>query len=109
VARFELDGPDGLSALRAATGEPYLEFLCAATMSAGLYVLPAGATDDQTPHAEDELYVVLRGSAVLEVGGEDRPVGPGSTVYVARGVEHRFHSIGEELAVMVVFAPPETA
>jgi hypothetical protein len=34
----------------------YLEFLRVPAMSAGLYVLPAGAADPQHPHSEDELY-----------------------------------------------------
>lgn len=88
--------------------EPYLEFLRRSTMSAGLYVLEAGAEDAQQPHAQDELYHVIEGRAVLEVAGEQRPVQPGSTVFVAAGVPHRFHSIAAKLSVLVVFAPPES-
>ena len=94
---------------RARSGKPYLEFLRKPSLSAGLYVLPAGGDDPQQPHTEDEVYVVLGGRATIRVGGEDRPVGPGSVVFVAAGVEHRFHGIEEDLAVLVVFAPPEYA
>ena len=38
---------------------------------------------------------------------EDREVQAGSVVYVAKTVEHRFHSIEEELRVLVFFAPAE--
>jgi len=48
------------------------------------------------------------GRAQIRVGDEDRPVGPGTVVYVAAGVEHRFHDIGEDLRVLVIFAPPES-
>lgn len=88
-------------------GEAYLEFLRRESMSAGLYVLDAGADDQQQPHGEDELYHVLEGQAVLEVDGDQRPVKAGSTIFVAAGTPHRFHSIAAKLSVLVIFAPPE--
>ena len=86
---------------------PYLEFLRVPALSAGLYVLPAGGVDPQLPHRQDEVYFVVHGHARIEVGDEDRPVGPGSVVYVKAGVAHRFHEIAEDLAVLVFFAPAE--
>src|SRR5437899_1479250 len=78
-------------------GGLYLEFVRSAALSAGLYVLAAGQDDPQTPHAEDELYVVTAGRAVLRVSEGDtaseHPVGPGSVVYVPRTVPHRFHDV----------------
>jgi mannose-6-phosphate isomerase-like protein (cupin superfamily) len=90
------------------SGKSYLEFLRHPSMSVGIYELPAEGADPQQPHAEDEVYYVVRGRAQIYVGGEDRPVGPGSIVFVAAGVEHRFHSIEEDLSILVVFAPAET-
>jgi mannose-6-phosphate isomerase-like protein (cupin superfamily) len=85
----------------------YLEFLKVPALSMGLYVLPAGGTDPQSPHTEDEIYYVVSGRAKINVAGEDRQVQAGSIVYVAKTVEHRFHSIEEELRVLVFFAPAE--
>jgi len=102
---FELEE---LARARRASGRRYYEFLRVPALSMGLYGLPAGGEDPQTPHAEDEVYQVVRGRATLSVAGEDRPVGPGSVVFVAAGVEHRFHSIEEDLEVLVFFAPAET-
>jgi len=93
-----------IAARRASTGEAWLEFFRVETLRTGLYVLPAGGTDDQTPHVEDEIYYVLDGRAVLDVDGEANPVGPGSVVYVRAGVPHRFCEISEELSVLVFFA-----
>jgi mannose-6-phosphate isomerase-like protein (cupin superfamily) len=73
----------------------------------GLYVLPAGGVDPQSPHTEDEIYYVVSGKAQIKVADEDRVVQAGSVVYVAKNVEHRFHSIEEELTVIVFFAPAE--
>ena len=90
------------------TGEPYLEFLRRDSMSCGLYVLEARAEDPQDPHQQDEVYLVLEGRAQLMVAGQDQPVGPGSVVFVARSVPHRFHHITERLTVLVFFAPAES-
>ena len=87
-------------------GELYHEFIRAERLSVGLYVLGAGATDPQTPHTEDEIYYIVSGAATIEVAGEHRPVSAGSVIYVDAHVDHRFHSITEELSVVVVFAPP---
>ncbi len=91
------------------SGRAYLEFLREAALSVGLYVLPAGATDTQQPHTEDEVYYILSGRGAIMVGGEDREVKAGAIVYVAAQVEHRFHSITEELRILVFFAPAEYA
>lgn len=89
-------------------GLRYLEFLRVPAMSAGLYVLLAGEADPQLPHHEDELYVVTSGRGRLRVGASDFPVAAGSVCYVPRESEHRFHSISEDLRVLVLFAPAET-
>jgi len=93
---------------RAAGGKLYREFLRVPTMSAGLYVLAAGATDSQRPHHEDEMYYVVRGRARFRAGDEDQEVSAGSVLFVAAEVEHRFYDIAEELAVLVFFAPAES-
>ena len=93
--------------LRAANGGPWLEFARSADLSAGLYVLEAGAIDGQRPHTEDEVYVVLAGRARFTAGTETRDVGPGDTIFVAAEVPHRFHDIEEELRIVVVFGPAE--
>lgn len=97
-----------LDAAHAAGGLLYHEFLRVPALSMGLYVLPAGGTDPQQPHAQDEVYHVVSGRAVINVDGTDTPVGPGSTVYVAAHASHHFHSIEAELRVLVFFAPAET-
>ena len=101
---FEIDG---VEAARSARSEQYHEFLRRDSMSAGLYVLRAREQDPQTPHGQDELYYVVSGRGRIRVHEHDRPVGPGSIVFVEAGVEHRFHTITSDLTVLVVFAPPE--
>jgi mannose-6-phosphate isomerase-like protein (cupin superfamily) len=110
VSAKDVDFKDlvSLAAERARRGGAYLEFLRVAAMSAGLYVLPAGSVDAQTPHGQDELYYVVRGKARMRAGAEDRPLEAGTVVFVAAHVEHRFYDIQEELTVLVLFAPAES-
>ncbi|MEO8437430.1 MAG: cupin domain-containing protein [Chloroflexota bacterium] len=96
-----------IEADRAATGKLYHEFLRVPDLSAGIYVLDAGATDPQSPHTEDELYYVVAGRGVASVGAETRPIVPGTLIFVAAGVPHRFHDIAERLELLVMFGPAE--
>jgi mannose-6-phosphate isomerase-like protein (cupin superfamily) len=89
------------------TGQAYLEFLRVPSLSMGMYRLPAGSVDPQSPHTEDEVYYVVSGRAQIRVGDEDRSVGGGSIVFVAAHVPHRFHTIEADLMVLVFFAPAE--
>jgi mannose-6-phosphate isomerase-like protein (cupin superfamily) len=103
--------PFALSALRErhdARPELYDEFLRVASMSAGLYVLPVGEPDPQTPHEQDELYVVLAGLASFTSAGETIAARPGTTIFVPAHEPHTFHDVVERLEVLVVFAPPES-
>jgi mannose-6-phosphate isomerase-like protein (cupin superfamily) len=92
---------------RESSNRLYLEFLKVPDLSMGLYVLPAGGADPQSPHSEDEVYYVVSGRGQILVAEESRDVQAGSIVYVAKNVAHRFHSIEEDLTVLVFFAPAE--
>jgi len=102
-----------LQAERAASGKRYLEFLRVPALSTGIYVLPKEGLDQQTPHHQDEIYSVVSGRARMKITRngempEDRAVTGGTVIFVEAGTEHRFHSIEEELVVLVVFGPAET-
>jgi len=89
------------------SGKPYFEFLRVPDMSVGVYQLLVGDTDIQSPHTEDEVYYVVEGRATITVADEERAVRPGSVIYVAKNVPHRFHSIEQDLILLVFFAPAE--
>ena len=97
-----------LIAQRAQSGKLYLEFLHVPAMSLGLYTLKADATDPQSPHNEDEAYYIVSGRGKILVADEDRDVQPGSIIYVAKHLPHKFHSISEDIHILVFFAPSES-
>jgi mannose-6-phosphate isomerase-like protein (cupin superfamily) len=96
-----------VAAEREAGGKPYLEFITVPDLSVGLYVLAVGQPDLQQPHTEDEVYYVVSGRGRITVGGDVRDVRPGSIVFVAATVPHRFHDITEDLTLLVAFGPAE--
>lgn len=102
--------PINLADVRAshdADEEPYHELLREPSMSLGRYVLPAGGTDPQSPHTEDEVYYVLDGRARIRIADQEHPVEPGDVIFVGGRTEHRFVDIEERLELLVVFAPAE--
>lgn len=101
-AAFDLQDVD--QRRREEGGDIWHEFLKVPALRTGLYVLPAGSADPQTPHQEDEVYHVIRGRGRFVADGNDMAVGPGTVLYVAAHVEHRFHSIAEDLEILVFFA-----
>ena len=102
--RWEAFALDDLREQREATSRPWLAFLKVPALSTGLYVLPAGGQDGQSPHGEDEIYHVVSGRGVLEVEGEDHSVKPGDTLYVRAHAAHHFKEIEGELRLLVFFS-----
>jgi cytidylate kinase len=85
----------------------YLEALRTPQLSAGLYRLRRGEEDDQRPHGEEEVYLVLQGRGRFRMGDEDFAADPGALFTVPARVEHGFHAVAEELLLLVFFAPAE--
>jgi mannose-6-phosphate isomerase-like protein (cupin superfamily) len=91
---FDLDDLQQKYAVAAA---PYNEFLRRRGMSLGMYILPAGAEDMQTPHMADEVYLVLGGRGVLRIADDKIEVKAGSVISVDHGEEHQFVDVVEDL------------
>lgn len=97
---------DEVRRLRAEHGRPWQEFMRSADLFAGLYEIPVGGSDEQRPHDADEVYYVLEGRATLVVDEDRYAARPGSVIFVAKGRDHRFVDIAEDLSVLVFFATP---
>ena len=64
--------------------------------------LPAVPTP-QTPHAQDEVYVVVRGGGVLLHDGKRDPFEAGDLLFVAAGIEHQLEDLSDDFAVWRMF------
>lgn len=89
---------------RLASGDGGYEIVHASPgLEVGVYVLVAPEPDRQQPHEDDEIYVVLEGSGVLDIAGERVELNEGQAAFVPAHVEHRFSGY-EQLSVLVIFA-----
>jgi oxalate decarboxylase/phosphoglucose isomerase-like protein (cupin superfamily) len=86
-----------------------IEALRHGSMSAILFT-PRG-TDYQRPHKQDEIYLVVAGSADLflaEESGERRlPCTTGDVLFVPAGMVHRFERISDDFITWAIFWGPE--
>ncbi len=69
------------------------------------YYQPRGI-DEQSPHDQDEIYIVQTGSGTLVRGDETFSFGPGDALFVAAGVEHRFVNFSGDFGAWVIFYGP---
>jgi len=86
-------------------GTDWVEQLRVPDLSVGTYCIPAGGLDDQSPHGEDEIYVVMTGRGRIVTPDRTADVGPGSVIFVPAGEDHKFEGITEDLTLLVVFGP----
>ena len=85
--------------------EHYAIALAHGTLEVGLYA--PRASDPQTPHTRDEVYVIVRGRGLFRRGERRAPFGPGDLLFVAAGEEHRFEEFSDDFAAWVIFYGPE--
>lgn len=85
-------------------GEPFVTALASGTMSVELYA-PRG-DDLQQPHEQDELYLIIRGRATLELGDDEIRCGEGDALMVPAQAPHRFVDISSDFMTWAVFWGP---
>jgi len=62
--------------------------------------------DPQTPHDQDEVYIVAAGTGTFLCGAERVAFGPGDALFVPANVVHRFEDFSPDFATWVVFYGP---
>jgi mannose-6-phosphate isomerase-like protein (cupin superfamily) len=90
-------------------GKSYFHtFINRENIAAGILRLAPGEKDTQEPHDSDEVYYVVQGDGFLNVAGKDYAVSDGMSYFVAKNIEHRFHSNTKELTVVYFFSGPDS-
>jgi len=105
AARVRFTEAEALAKLPGAAGERFTVLFRHGTLSIELYA--PRATDPQSPHRQDEVYVVVRGKGMFVNGDRRHPFGPGDLLFVPAGVTHRFEEFSDDLSVWVIFYGPE--
>jgi mannose-6-phosphate isomerase-like protein (cupin superfamily) len=102
---FQINLADARQRLPGPQGEKSVLLFEHGSMVIKLYT-PHG-TDEQTPHSQDEIYVVAQGTGEFVCAEARQPFGPHDVLFAAAGVEHRFENFTDDFAVWVVFYGPE--
>ena len=63
--------------------------------------------DIQTPHEQDELYIITSGKGIFMRGEEMIPCSMGDVLFVPAGVKHRFENFCDDFGTWVIFYGPE--
>jgi mannose-6-phosphate isomerase-like protein (cupin superfamily) len=86
-------------------GVPFVSAMAHGTMSVEAFAL--SELDHQTPHDQDELYFVQRGSGMLTIDGTAHACKAGDALFVRAGQDHRFVNCTSDFATWVVFWGPK--
>jgi quercetin dioxygenase-like cupin family protein len=96
-------------------GNSLFEFLVPAAATGGALsvfraTMPEGFSPPRHIHTrEDEVFVVEAGDVVFDVDGQRRLGGPGTTVFMPRGVPHSFRVQSASARVLGIMTPAEFA
>ena len=80
---------------------PFVKLMEHGTMSVE-YFAPVNV-DDQTPHRQDELYIISKGSGTFNLNGEKIAFSTGDVLFVPAGIGHRFENFTNDFATWVIF------
>lgn len=67
---------------------------------------PVGV-DLQTPHLQDELYIIISGSGYFINNGQRAAFQQGDVLFVPAGIDHRFENFTSDFATWVIFYGPK--
>ncbi len=92
---------EALSQLDRSNGTLFAKVMGHGSMSVEIY-RPV-KTDLQTPHQQDEIYVIISGSGEFLNDGKRTTFAPGDVLFVAEGIEHRFENFTDDFVTWVIF------
>jgi len=96
---------DALAQLNSKKGQLFTKVMGRGPMSVEIY-RPV-KTDTQSPHQQDELYVIISGKGEFLNDGKRSPFNPGDVLFVPAGIEHRFENFTDDFATWVIFYGPK--
>jgi mannose-6-phosphate isomerase-like protein (cupin superfamily) len=82
-------------------GKHFIEAFRKGNLSAEMY--KPDTVDLQTPHTQDELYVIISGSGMFKNGEEHYPFKTNDLIFVPAFIEHRFYDFNDDFSTWVIF------
>lgn len=95
---------DAVEKLKQSPDKPYAVLMKHGSMSVE-YFSPV-KTDTQTPHEQDELYIIARGHSRFNRAGEILDCRAGDVLFVPARMAHRFEHFSDDFATWLIFYGP---
>ena len=85
-------------------GEPFTDVIRHGSMIVKIFA-PRGK-DHQTPHEQDELYLIKSGRALFVLNEKSEAVEPGDVLFIPAGAPHHFEQMSSDFVAWAVFWGP---
>ena len=103
--KFSISINKAIEQLKKEADKKFVVLLNNCTMSIEYYA--PEKIDEQTPHHQDEIYVIASGSSEFFRDGETVECKTGDVLFVPAGMEHRFVNFTDDFATWVIFYGPK--
>ncbi len=105
MEKFALSVAEAMEALKKETDKKFTVLLQHGSMQIE-YFAPH-KIDTQTPHVQDEIYIIVTGNSNFYRAGEVITCKTGDVLFVPAGIEHRFINFSDDFATWVIFYGPQ--
>ena len=103
--KYNITADEALIQLLEQTELPFTVMIKHVTMSIE-YFAPK-KIDTQTPHKQDELYIIIQGQSTFYRNEERISCKKNDVLFVPAGMEHRFEDFSADFATWVIFYGPD--
>jgi mannose-6-phosphate isomerase-like protein (cupin superfamily) len=103
--KYKVSLEEAILQLDKETRQLFTTIMKSGTMSVEYY--KPDKIDLQTPHKQDELYIIINGSGTFLRDGERVSCKSNDVLFVPAGLEHRFENFTDDFATWVIFYGPQ--
>ena len=105
MSKFSISIGEAIDQLKKETDQKFTVLISNCTMSIEFYA--PKVVDTQTPHRQDEIYVIASGESQFYRDGETVECKAGDVLFVPAGLEHRFVNFTHDFSTWVIFYGPD--
>ncbi len=105
MMKYKVSVDEALAELRQTDNAKFVEVMKHGSMV--IEIFKPEQIDTQTPHKQDEIYVIIKGISTFFRNGERVACSAGDILFVPAGMEHRFENFSNDFETWVIFYGPD--